>query len=172
MRRGAALAALVLAACGGGGDEGPRNWSGSYVSRMTGSSTDCVDETLPPPLTGFTMQVAQTPEGVTGVWMAPVIQLNGEFRGDSLVATSRFEHPLALDDSLLARIEPADSFDVIAYELHAAFADSGYTASYVIRTPDVRALVAGAPTLRCEYRYELAGQRLADAAPLSPDTAP
>ena len=170
MRR-AALLALLLAACGGG-DDGPRNRSGSYLSRMTGSSSDCADAPLPPPLTGFTMLVEETPEGVTGVWMAPIIQLNGAFRGDSLVATSTFEHPLALDDSLLARIQPADSFDVIAYELRAAFADSGYTASYVIRTPDVRALVSGAPSLRCEYRYELAGERVAGAVPLATDTAP
>ena len=174
----------LLAACGG--DYPSRDWSGNYLTRMIASSSDCYQSPLPPPLLGFNLNIEQHPNNKVSVWMNPIIQLSGEFRGDHLEAQAMFAEQVTLPDSLKARLTPADSFEVIAYDLDADFAGEGFEAHYSIRTPDVRGLAAGAEKVRCSYEYDLVGttfepeplsdqpwsQELAPAGPAQPSVPP
>lgn len=160
-----ATAPLALAlACGGGEeiDYPSREWSGWFQSRMTGSSTDCRGADLPPPLTGFTMTVEHHLNNKADVRMGTFVSLTGSFDADSLHATTSFDVPLALPDSIADRAAPEDSIDSVTYRLDAVFADSAYTGTYVIRTPDINALSRGESPGRCAYRYEIAGVEVAD----------
>ncbi len=167
----ALLAALVAAplalavACGGGAEEGDypsREWSGWFQSRMTGSSTDCRGADLPPPLTGFTMTVEHHPNNKASVRMGTFVGLTGTFDADSLHATTSFDVPVALPDSIADRATPEDSLDSVTYRLDAVFADSAFSGTYVIRTPDINALSRGESPGRCAYRYEIAGDEVDD----------
>lgn len=156
------LAVAALAACSGGGeaDYPTRDWSGSYLTRMVSSSSDCKDASVPPPIPEFIAELRQDPSNRAIIWMNPVIQLEGVFHGDALEASMSMVDALNLPDSLAARIEPADSFDNVTYHLSAELTeDWRLTAEYEIRAPDVRALLAGEEPLRCTMRYELAGTR-------------
>ena len=180
----AAAVAVVLGACGG--DYPSRDWSGNYLARMIASSSDCYQSPLPPPLLAFTLNVEQHPNNRVSVWMNPIIQLSGSFDGDHLDAQAMFAEQVTLPDSLRARLTPADSFEVIAYDFDGDFDGNGFEAHYTIRTPDVRALAAGAEKLRCTYEYDLVGtvfepqplseqpwsQELAPAGPAQPGIAP
>ncbi|HUP00474.1 MAG TPA: hypothetical protein VM737_03010 [Gemmatimonadota bacterium] len=155
------LLAILIAACGSadGGDPS-RNWSGRYGTRVVGASTDCFESQSPPPLTGFILDLAQTsPDSVT-VSMNPIIRLAGRYEGDRLEAGMVVEEPVGLPDSIAARATPADSLDTITYALRADFEAAGFEGEYVIRSPDLRALVTRGEGSRCEYRYRLSGQRM------------
>lgn len=155
-----ALAGAVVAACGGGGADFPsRDWTGHYQSTMSGSKTDCEGAPLPPPLSGFTLTLEQTPDNRATVRMGTFVRLDGTFHGDSLVATRTLEAPIDLPDSLRARVTPADSIETIGYEFRAALADSAFTGRYVIRAPDLRALSGGGEAVRCSYTYEVRGRQ-------------
>lgn len=160
----AAPLALALA-CGGGEEERDypsREWSGWFQSRMTGSSTDCWGADLPPPLTGFTMTVEHHLNNRADVRMGTFVSLTGAFDSDSLHATTSFDVPVGLPDSIADRATPEDSLDSVTYRLDAVFADSAYTGTYVVRTPDINALSRGESPGRCAYRYEIAGVEVAD----------
>jgi hypothetical protein len=157
------VAAIAVAACGGGGGNAgypSRDWSGSYLTRMVGSSSDCRDASVPPPIPQFIAELRQDPANRAILWMSPVVQLTGTFHGDVLEVRASFAEALTLPDSLVRRIEAADSFDTVTYHLRAELDEEWrFRAEYEIRTPDVRALVAGARPLRCTLRYELEGAR-------------
>ncbi len=154
------LAMAAIAMCGGGTDYPSRDWSGSYLTRMVASSSDCKDASVPPPIPEFIAELRQDPSNRAIVWMNPVIQLEGAFHGDALDARASMVDALNLPDSLARRIEPADSFDTVTYHLAAELAeDWRLRAEYEIRAPDVRAALAGEEPLRCTMRYELAGVR-------------
>lgn len=158
------LAIVALASCR---SEYPsRDWSGNYLTRMIASSSDCTETPLPPPLASFGLHLEQEASNRVTVMMNPVIALEGAFEGDRLQARSLFVGELTLPDTLRQRLGPADSFDIIAYDLDANFKGHGFRATYHIRTPDIRALVRGEGPLRCSYRYELAGARF-EPPPLS-----
>lgn len=164
--RAALVAALLAAALACGGDEEPgypsRDWSGWYQSRMTGSSTDCHGSELPPPLSGLTMTVEHHPNNRASVRMGSFVSLTGAFESDTLHATTSFDIPVALPDTIAARVTPADSVDTVAYDLSAVFADSAFAGTYLIRTPDINALARGEGPGRCSYRYELSGVEVED----------
>ncbi|MBW3660637.1 MAG: hypothetical protein KY397_03275 [Gemmatimonadetes bacterium] len=159
----AALAAAGLGCADGDDPDYPsKEWSGWYQSRMTGSSTDCHGADLPPPMSGFTMTVEHHANNRASVRMGTFVGLSGEFAGDTLRATTSFDVPIQLPDTLVARATPADSLDTVAYRLDAVFADSTFTGSYVIRTPDLNALARRQGPGRCAYRYELSGVEVED----------
>lgn len=176
-----ALAGSAMAACGGGDDPYPsRDWSGRYATTVSESGTDCHGAAAPPSMTGFILVLEQTRNNRVTVTMNPVVRLAGAFTGDRLDAGNVVQEPVALPDSILARAAPADSLDTITYDLEADFARNGFVGRYVIRAPDLRALVTEGEGSRCEYRYRLAGQRIREAVegtlppgfrPQLPDTA-
>lgn len=109
-------------------------------------------------MTGLILDVSQRADSVT-VTLNPIVRLQGRIQDGHLEARTVIEAPVALPDSLAARVSPADSLDTITYLLEADFDASGFTGSYLIRSPDLRAVFQGAGG-RCDLRYELAGQRL------------
>jgi len=158
-----ALAALALAlACGGGSDE-PRyptqDWSGTYLTKVTRSSTDCSGADYPPVMPGFQLVVNQFPNNRATAVMGPIIKLTGDFTGDELDVRQVVQEDIPLPDSLLQRATAADSLETITYRLTASFDGDGYTGEYLVRTPDLPALVRKEKKRRCEYRYELEGTR-------------
>lgn len=178
-RAGAARAALAAAlgaalACGGAEEPGypSRDWSGWYQSRMTGSSTDCHGADLPPPLTGLTVTVEHHPNNRATVRMGTFVSLAGAFDGDSFHATTSFDVPVALPDTIADRAAPEDSLDVVAYDLSAVFADSAFSGVYLVRTPDINALARGEGPGRCSYRYELSGVEVDDLPTVGGEEVP
>lgn len=169
-----------IAACGEEDDAYPsRDWSGRYATTVSEAATDCHGATGPPPMTGFILTLEQTRNNQATVTMNPVVRLTGEFRGDRLEAGNIVEEPVELPDSILARASAADSLETITYALEADFSRNGFLGRYVIRAPDLRALVRDEEGRRCDYRYRLAGQRIREAvgtglppgfAPAFPDT--
>ena len=174
----AVVAGLAFAACGG--DYPSRDWSGDYLISMVGSSSDCHEATVPPPMPQMVVELDQKSDNSATLMLNPFVPLEGAFRGDELVVTGSSVEALSLPDTLRRRIEPADSFDTVAYAFRGEFDDWRFRGQYVIRSPDVRALVRGARPLRCTIRYELAGVRFEPPAiseqpwiqGLQPDTAP
>lgn len=162
----AVAAAILIAGCGDGDGAYPsRDWSGRYATTVAEAATDCRDAAAPPLMTGFILVLEHSRSNRVMVTMNPVIRLAGEFRGDGLEARHLVQEPVALPDSILARATEADSIDLITYELRADFRRSGFTGRYVIRAPDLRALVLDGKGSRCEFRYRLTGQRIREAAP-------
>ena len=176
-----AVAGPAMAACGGGDDAYPsRDWSGRYATTVSEGATDCHGAAAPPSMTGFILVLEQTRNNRVTVTMNPVVRLAGAFTGDRLDAGNVVQEPVALPDSILARATAADSLDTITYDLEADFARNGFVGRYVIRAPDLRALVREGEGSPCEYRYRLAGQRIREAVegtlppgfrPQLPDTA-
>ena len=171
----AAACLLGVLACGGDEEEAifpSREWSGWFQSRMTGSSTDCHGADKPPPLTGFTMTVEHAANNRALVQMGTFVSLAGDFEGDSLHAKTSFDVPVALPDTIAARATPEDSLDTVTYRLAAAFADSAFTGTYVVRTPDINALARGEGLGRCSYRYELSGVEVDEVQTTEPPVVP
>ncbi|MGH7556501.1 MAG: hypothetical protein ACREMD_01710 [Gemmatimonadota bacterium] len=180
---GVALALLLpVAGCGDGNDVYPSgDWSGRYGTTVSQAATDCYGATAPPPMTGFILDLEHHRNNRATLTMNPVVRLAGEFDGDRLEAWNQVETPVELPDSLLARVTEADSLETITYRLEADFSRNGFVGRYVIRAPDLRALVSEGAASRCEFRYRLAGQRIREATesglppgfePVLPDTAP
>ena len=170
---GLALSVLcILIACTGCGDDGnrypSRDWNGRYAISVSDPATDCYEATAPPPLKSFIMTLEHRKNNQATVTMNPLIHLEGEFHGDQLVATHVVQEPVALPDSVLARASAADSIETISYRLEADFSRNGFVARYVIRAPDLRALVREGEGGRCEFRYRLAGQRIREAVENKP----
>lgn len=160
----------LLVACGSGSDEFPSsNWTGKYATRIVQSSTDCADADGPPVMTGFIMDVVQLTTNKTTIKMNPIVELEGEFVGDHVEVTMQVDQPVSLPDSIIARATPADSLDVITYRLAADFERDGFEGVYVVRSPDLRALINHNRGGRCDYRYQLAGTRFVAIAPESGD---
>ncbi len=156
----------LLIGCGSGSEEFPSsNWTGKYATRIVQSSTDCVDADGPPVMTGFIMDVIQMTTNRTTVKMNPIVELEGEFVGDHVDVTMRVDQPISLPDSIAARATPADSLDVITYSLTADFARDGFEGMYVVRSPDLRALINHNRGGRCNFRYKLAGTRFVAITP-------
>jgi hypothetical protein len=151
------LAGVAFAACGR--DFPSRDWSGSYLTRMVASSSDCHEQTVPPPMPEFIAELEQEGDNRATMWINPVVQLAGTFEGDELTATAALVDSVGLPDTLAQRIQPADSFDTITYDFRGEFEDWRFRGVYVIRSPDVRALVKGLSPLRCTIRYEVEGAR-------------
>lgn len=181
MRALRATLAVVLAAvpilalgCGDGEPTGypTREWSGWFQSHMTDSSTDCWGADLPPPLKGFTMTVQHHLNNRADVRMGTFVSLSGAFEDDSLHATTSFDVPVALPDSIAARVTPEDSIDTVTYRLDAVFADSAYAGTYVVRTPDINALSRGESPGRCSYRYRIEGVEVEDLPTVGEDESP
>ncbi len=150
----------LLIGCGSGPDEFPSsNWTGKYATRIVQSSTDCVDADGPPVMTGFIMDVIQMTTNRTTMKMNPIVELNGEFVGDHVEVWMQVDQPISLPDSIAARATPADSLDVIAYSLTADFSRDGFEGLYVVRSPDLRALINHSRGDRCDFRYQLACTR-------------
>jgi len=171
-------AGVALAACGK--DYPSRDWSGDYLVSMVGSSSDCHESTVPPPMPQMIVELDQKSDNSATLMLNPVVPLEGAFQGDELVVTGSSVEALGLPDTLQQRIQPADSFDTIAYEFRGKFENWRFRGQYAIRSPDVRALVRGAKPLRCSIRYELLGVRFEPPAiseqpwlqGLEADTAP
>ncbi len=160
----------LLVACGSGSDEFPSsNWTGKYATRIVQSSTDCVDADGPPVMTGFIMDVVQLTTNKTTIKMNPIVEFKGEFVGDHVEATMHVDQPVSLPDSIVARATPADSLDVITYLLAADFESDGFEGVYVVRSPDLRALINHNRGGRCDFRYQLAGTRFVAIVPESED---
>lgn len=158
----------VLIACGSGSEEFPSsNWTGRYATRIVQSSTDCVDADGPPVMTGFIMDVVQLTTNKTTIKMNPIVELEGEFVGDRVEASMQVDQPVSLPDSLVARATSADSLNVITYSLAADFDRGGFEGVYVVRSPDLRALVNYNRGGRCDFRYQLAGTRFVAITPES-----
>ncbi len=155
---------VLIASCGEGDDGYPsRDWSGRYATTVSEAATDCHGATGPPPMTGFILALEQARNNRVTVTMNPLIGLAGEFRGDRLEARNVVEGPVELPDSILARATVTDSLETIIYGLEADFSRNGFVGRYVIRAPDLRALVLEGKGSRCDYRYRLAGQRIREA---------
>ncbi|HKY61140.1 MAG TPA: hypothetical protein VJP59_09025 [Gemmatimonadota bacterium] len=166
-RLGPALAAGVLTAVAcGSGDEGypSRDWSGRYATRVVEASTDCQGATGPPPISGLILSLEHYDNNRAAVQMTPVIRLAGSFQGDHLETTHFIQESVALPDTLLARATPADSVETITYSFEADFERNGFQGRYVIRAPDLRALVLEGTGKRCQIRYTLSGQRIREAS--------
>jgi hypothetical protein len=156
MRRWLPMLVLV-AACG---QEYPsRDWSGSYLTRMIASSSDCHEAPVPPAMPEFIAELRQASDNSVMVYVNPIVRLSGSFEGDELEAGASMTDQLFLPDSLASRITPADSFDNVTYSLRTKIENWSFQAEYEIRAPDVKALVAGVRPIRCSIRYELAGAR-------------
>ena len=151
-----------------------RNWNGRYGTTVSEAATDCHGAVAPPRMTGFIMNLEHHKNNRATVTMNPIVRLAGEFRGDRLEATNFVQEPVELPDSILARATEADSIETISYRLEADFSRNGFVGRYVIRAPDLRALVLEGEGGRCEYRYRLAGQRIREAteAGLPPGVRP
>jgi hypothetical protein len=150
----------LLIACGSGSEEFPSsNWTGRYATRIVQSSTDCVDADGPPVMTGFIMDVIQMTTNKTTIKMNPIVELEGEFVGDHVEVSMRVDEPVSLPDSIVARATPADSLNVITYSLAADFDRGDFEGVYVVRSPDLRALINHNRGGRCDFRYQLAGTR-------------
>ncbi|MGH7564735.1 MAG: hypothetical protein ACREK5_09980 [Gemmatimonadota bacterium] len=179
----AAVLAMLLpvAGCGGDGEEAypSGDWSGRYGTTVSEAATDCHGATAPPAMTGFILDIEHHKNNRATVTMNPIVRLAGEFQGDRLEAMNVVRTPVELPDSLLARVTEADSIETITYRLEADFSREGLVGRYVIRAPDLRALVLEGEAARCQFRYRLAGQRIAEAGdeglppgfePVLPDT--
>lgn len=165
-----ALCLAPLTACGSGSEEFPSsNWTGKYATRIVQSSTDCVDADGPPVMTGFIMDVIQLTTNKTTIKMNPIVELEGEFVGDHVEVSMRVDQPVSLPDSIAARATPADSLDIITYSLAADFDRDGFEGLYVVRSPDLRALINHNRGGRCDFRYQLAGTRFVEIMPESND---
>ena len=151
------LAGALSVACGS--DFPSRDWTGSYLTRMVASSSDCYEQPVPPPMPEFIAELEQEGDNRATMWINPVVQLTGTFERDELSATAALVDSVGLPDTLAQRIQPADSFDVITYDFRGEFEDWRFRGEYVIRSPDVRALVQGLSPLRCTIRYEVEGAR-------------
>lgn len=152
------LAGVAFAACGR--DDFPsRDWSGSYLTRMVASSSDCHEAPVPPPMPEFIVELEQERDNLAILWINPVVQLTGAFEGDHLAVTGARVDSVGLPDTLAQRIQPADSFETVAYDFRGEFENWRFRGEYVIRSPDIRALVKGLRPLRCTLRYELEGAR-------------
>lgn len=159
------LCLVLLIACGSGSKEFPSsNWTGKYATRIVQSSTDCVDADGPPVMTGFIMDVIQLTTNKTTIKMNPIVELEGEFVGDHVEVSMRVDQPISLPDSIIARATQADSLDVITYSLAADFDRDGFEGVYVVRSPDLRALINHNRGDRCDFRYQLAGTRFVSIA--------
>lgn len=166
----ALLGIALLNGCGSGSDEFPSsNWTGKYATRIVQSSTDCVDAEGPPVMTGFIMQVVQQTTNKTTIKMNPIVELEGEFVGDHVEVSMLVDEPVALPDSIVARATPADSLNIITYSLAADFERDGFEGVYVVRSPDLRALINHNRGGRCDFRYQLAGRRFVEIIPESED---
>ncbi len=164
------LGVVLLIACGSGPEKFPSsNWTGKYATRIVQSSTDCVDADGPPVMTGFIMDVIQLTTNKTTIKMNPIVELEGEFVGDHVEVSMRVDEPVSLPDSIVARAIPADSLDVITYSLVADFERDGFEGVYVVRSPDLRALINHNRGGRCDFRYQLAGTRFVSIIPESDD---
>jgi hypothetical protein len=151
------LAGVLFVACGS--DFPSRDWSGSYLTRMVASSSDCHEQPVPPHMPEFIAELEQEGDNRATIWINPVVQLTGAFERDELTATAAMVDSVGLPDTLAQRIQPADSFDTITYDFRGEFEDWRFRGEYVIRSPDVRALVEGLRPLRCTIRYEVEGAR-------------
>lgn len=159
-----AAALWTVQACGSGDEKYPsRDWSGRYATRVVESSTDCQGATAPPPITGLIISLEHYDNNQAAVQMTPVIRVAGEFEGDRLEATTVIREPVSLPDTLVARVTPADSIETITYRFEADFKRNGFQGRYVIRAPDLRALVLKGSGKRCQIRYSLSGQRVQEA---------
>jgi hypothetical protein len=96
--------------------------------------------------------------------MTPVIRLAGGFEGDHLETTNFIQEPISLPDTLLALVTSADSIQTITYRFEADFERNGFQGRYLIRAPDLRALVLEGTGKRCQIRYTLSGQRIREAS--------
>lgn len=159
-----ALAAAL--ACGGQDEEGypSRDWSGRYATRTIESSTDCNGIELPPPLTGFFLELDQHPNNRASLQLNPLVGMTGEFEGDHLEAEGRVDAGIDLPETMFERAD-ADSIDVTTYTLSADFEGIGFQGTYRIRTPDIRAIVDGEGPVRCTHRYTLRGRALRSLSP-------
>jgi hypothetical protein len=151
------LAGVAFAACGS--DYPSRDWSGSYLTRMVASSSDCHEQPVPPPMPEFIAELEQEGDNRATMWINPVVKLTGAFERDELTATAALVDSVGLPDTLAQRIQPADSFDTITYDFRGEFEDWRFRGVYVIRSPDIPALVKGLRPLRCTIRYEVEGAR-------------
>lgn len=156
---------LTAVACGTGGDGYPsRDWSGRYAARVMESSTDCQGATAPPPITGLIISLEHYDNNQAVVQMTPVVRLTGEFEGDRLETTQVIRESVSLPDTLLARVTPADSIEIITYRFEGDFERNGFLGRYEIRAPDLRALILEGTGKRCQIRYSLSGQRIREAS--------
>ena len=163
---------LTLAACGGGDERYPsRDWSGRYATQVVEASTDCQGAPAPPPMTGLILSLEHYDNNRATVQVTPVIRLAGAFEGDRLETGNLIQEPVSLPDTLLALLTPADSIETITYRFEADFERNGFQGRYVIRAPDLRALILEGAGKRCQIRYSLAGQRIREAADRQPATA-
>jgi hypothetical protein len=96
--------------------------------------------------------------------MTPVIRLAGGFEGDHLETTNFIQEPVSMPDTLLARVTSADSIETITYRFEADFERNGFQGRYLIRAPDLRALVLEGTGKRCQILYTLSGQRIREAS--------
>ncbi len=165
-----ALAATLLVAACGSGDEGypSRDWSGRYATQVVESSTDCQGATAPPPMTGLILSLEHYNNNRATVQVTPLIRLAGGFEGDHLETTNFIQEPVSLPDTLLTRVTPADSIETVTYRFEADFERNGFQGRYVIRAPDLRALVLEGTGKRCQIRYTLSGQRIREASEQPP----
>ena len=167
----AAIAAGLLAAvaCEKGEPGYPsRDWSGRYATQVVESSTDCEGATAPPSMMGLIRSLEHYDNNQAAVQMTPLIRLAGEFDGDHLETTHLIRESASLPDTLLANVTPADSIETIAYRFEADFERNGFQGRYVIRAPDLRALVLEGSGRRCQIRYTLSGQRIREAVEQQP----
>jgi hypothetical protein len=148
---------IFVAACGS--DYPSRDWSGSYLTRVVGASSDCYEAPVPPDIPEVVAELEQESDNRATLMLNPIVQLTGAFEGDELAVSAAMVDQLALPDTLARRIGPADSFDSVVYDFRGEFEDWRFHGEYVIRTPDVRALVRGVVPLRCTLRYELVGAK-------------
>ena len=159
-----AAALWMVPACGSGDDGYPsRDWSGRYATRVVESSTDCQGATGPPSMTGLILSLEHYDNNQAAVQITPLIRLAGEFEGDHLWTTHLIRESVSLPDSLLARVTPADSIEIISYRFEADFERNGFRGRYLIRAPDLRALILEGSGKRCQIGYTLAGQRIREA---------
>lgn len=161
-----AVAAGLLSAVACGGDEGypSRDWSGRYAAQVVEASTDCQGANAPPPMTGLIVSLEHYDNNRAAVQLTPVVRLAGGFEGDHLETTNLIQEPVSLPDTLLARVTTADSIEIITYRFEADFESNGFRGRYVIRAPDLRALVLEGMGKRCQIRYTLAGQRIREVS--------
>lgn len=166
-----ALAAALWTAAGcGGADPGypSRDWSGRYATQVVESSTDCQGATAPPSMTGLILSLEHYDNNQVAVQVTPLIRLAGEFDGDHLETTNVIRESVSLPDTLLARVTAADSIETITYRFEADFERNGFQGRYLIRAPDLRALVLEGSGKRCQIRYVLSGQRIREASEQRP----